>query len=266
MVRAKTSLSLAQIPPLLGDGAFALSLTATAAPRPTTLTIEGTFPDYHGGRLGSNSSNRIALAFEVATRLPWYRGQVQALSVALTAQPGPGVRLVEPTSLFVQLQRWDAGVRRTLAGELELLTLAGPDRGTTANTSMHISPTADVAGSSFFLAVALNVTVEYQDGSSYGIGGWEPDARTTFFDIRTDVAPFGAVALAAGGIGIALMVVSSRRGQRPATGGGSPPPPPPGRPQKKKKNAAPKNTPGIHRGPPPPRGTRRKPPRRAPAA
>src|SRR5213083_1294950 len=174
MVRPRSILSVAAIALLLGDGAFALLLTATAAPRPSTLTIEGTFPDYDGGRLGSNSSNRVALAFEIATRLPWYRGQVQALSVALTAQPGPGVRLVEPTILSVELQRWDAGVRRTLAGELELLTLAGPDRWTTANTPMHISPTADVAGSSFFLAVALNVTVEYQDGSSYGISGWEP--------------------------------------------------------------------------------------------
>jgi len=134
----------------------------------------------------------------------------------LTAQPGPGVRLVEPTALSVQLQRWDAGIRTTLAGDFELLTPAGPRRWATANAPMHISPSADVAGSSFFLAVALNLTVEYQDGSSYGIGRWEPDARTTFFDIRTDVAPFGAVALVAGGIGIALMVVSSRRGRRPA--------------------------------------------------
>jgi len=216
MVRARTILSIAAIALLLGDGAFALWLTATAAPRPATLRIEGTFPDYDGGRLGSNGSNRVALAFEIATRLPWYRGQVQALSVALTAQPGPGVRLVEPTALSVQLQRWDAGIRTTLAGDLELLTPAGPGRWTTANAPMHISPNADVAGSSFFLAVAVNLTVEYQDGSSYGIGRWEPDARTTFFDIRTDVAPFGAVALVAGGIGIALMVVSSRRGRRPA--------------------------------------------------
>jgi len=85
---------------------------------------------------------------------------------------------------------------------------------------------AEVAGSSFFLAVALNVTVEYQDGSSYGIGGWEPDARTTFFDIRTEVAPFGAMALVAGGIGAALMVVQSRRGRRPALGESSPRIPP----------------------------------------
>ena len=215
-LRARTILSVAAIALLLGDGAFALFLTATTAPRPATLTIEGAFPDYDGGRLGSNSSNRVALAFEIATSLPWYRGQVQALSVALTAQPGPGVRLVQPTTLSVQLQRWDAGIRTTLAGDLELLTPAGSDRWTTANTPMHISPNADVAGSSFFLAVAVNLTVEYQDGSSYGLGRWEPDARTTFFDIRTDVAPFGAVALVAGGIGIALMVVSSRRGRRPA--------------------------------------------------
>jgi len=215
MVRAKTILSIAAIALLLGDGVFAVFLTATTAPRPATLTVEGTFPDYDGGRLGSNSSNRVAFAFEIPTRLPWYRGQVQPLSVALTAQPGPGVRLVEPTTLSVQLQRWDAGVRRTLAGDLELLTPAGPGRWTIANTPMHISPNAEVAGSSFFLAVALILTVEYQDGSSYGISAWEPDARTTFFDIRTDVAPFGAVALVAGGIGTALIVVQSRRGRRP---------------------------------------------------
>ena len=216
MVRARTILSVAAIALLLGDGAFALFLTATTAPRPATLTIEGAFPDYDGGRLGSNPSNRVAFAFEIATMLPWYRGQVQALSVALTAQQGPGVRLVEPTTLSVQLQRWDSGIRTTLAGDLELLTPAGPGRWTTANTPMHISPNADVAGSSFFLAVALNLTVEYQDGSSYRVGGWEPDARTTFYDIRTDVAPFGVVALVAGGIGTALMVVPWRRGRRPA--------------------------------------------------
>src|SRR6059036_4286289 len=216
MVRPRTILSVAAVALLLGDGAFALFLTVTAAPRPATLPVEGTFPDYDDGRLGSNGSNRVAFAFDIATRLPWYRGQVQDLSVALTAQPGSGVRLVEPTTLFVQLQRWDAGVRTTLAGDLELLTPAGPGRWTTTNAPMHISPNADVAGSSFFLAVALNLTVTYQDGSSYGVGGWEPNARTTFFDIRTDVAPFGAVALVAGGIGIALMVVSSRRGRRPA--------------------------------------------------
>src|SRR3989454_6268194 len=226
MVRPRTILSVAAVALLLGDGAFALFLTVTAAPRPATLTVEGTFPDYDDGRLGSNGSNRVAFAFEIATRLPWYRGQVQALSVALTAQPGPGVRLVDPTTLSVQLQRWDAGIRTTLAGDLELLTLVGPGRWTTANTPMHISPNAEVAGSSFFLAVALNVTVEYQDGSSYGIGGWEPDARTTFFDIRTEVAPFGAMALVAGGIGAALMVVQSRRGRRPALGESSPRMPP----------------------------------------
>jgi len=226
MVRPRSILSVAAIALLLGDGAFALFLTVTAAPRPATLTVEGTFPDYDDGRLGSNGSNRVPFAFEIATRLPWYRGQVQALSVALTAQPGPGVRLVKPTTLSVSLQRWDAGVRRTLEGELELLSLAGPDRWTTSNAPMHISPNVDVAGSSFFLAVALNLTVEYRDGSSYGIGGWEPDARTTFFDIRTDVAPFGAVALVAGGIGAALMVVQSRRGRRPASGGSSPRIPP----------------------------------------
>src|SRR3989475_5324145 len=218
MVQDRTILSVAAIALLLGDGAFALFLTATTAPRPATLTVEGAFPDYDGGRIGSNTSNRVAFAFAITTMLPWYRGQVQALSVALAAQPAPGVRLVEPTTLSVQLQRWEAGVRRTLAGNLELLTPAGPGRWTTANTPMHISPNADVAGSSFFLAVALNMTVEYQDGSSYGIGGWEPDARTTFFDIRTDVAPFGAMALVAGGIGMALMVISSRRGRRPAFG------------------------------------------------
>ena len=216
MVRARTILSVAAIALLLGDGAFALFLTATTAPRPATLTIEGAFPDYDGGRLGSNTSNRVAFAFVIATMLPWYRGQVQALSVALTAHPGPGVPLVQPTTLTVQLQRWDAGIRRTFAADLEPLTPTGPGRWTTANTPMHISPNADVAGSSFFLAVVLNVTVEYQDGSSYQIGGWEPDARTTFFDMRTDVAPFGAMALVAGGIGIALMVVPWRRGRRPA--------------------------------------------------
>src|SRR5207247_5916190 len=137
---------------------------------------------------------------------------------ALTAQPGPGVRLVELTTLSVQLQRWDAGVRRTLAGDLELLTLAGPDRWTTANTPMHISPNADVAGSSFFLAVALNVTVEYQDGPSYGIGGWEPDARTTCVELRSDVAPFGAMYLVPGAIGRDIMLISSQRGRPPDFG------------------------------------------------
>src|SRR5207245_4288150 len=115
--------------------------------------IDGTFPDYHGGRLGSNSSNRVALAFDIATRLPWYRAQVQALSVALMAQPGAGVRLVEPTTLSVQLQRWDAGIRTTLAKGLELLTPAGPGRWTPANTPLHIPSNADVPGPRCLLAV-----------------------------------------------------------------------------------------------------------------
>src|SRR2546422_10225970 len=216
MVRARTILSVAAIALLLGDGAFALFLTATTAPRPTTLTIEGAFPDYDGGRLGSNSSNRVAFAFEIATMLPWYRGQVQALSVALTAQPGPGVRLVEPTTLSVHLQRWDAGIRTTLTGDLEPLTAAGPSRWTTANTPMYISPNADVAGSSFFLAVALNLTVEYQDGSSYGIGGGGPHGRPTVFYIPTGGPPFrGAGPLARGG-GNCPLVGPLPPGRRPA--------------------------------------------------
>ena len=215
MIRAKTLLSIAAIALLVGDGAFALFLTATAAPRPATLTVDGTFPDYQGGHLGSNGSNEVAFVFQITTMLPWYRGQVQALSVTLTAQPGPGVRLVEPTTLFVRLQRWDAGIRTTLAGDLDLLTVAGPNRWTTANGSMHIAPNADVAGSSFFLAVSLSLTVDYQDGSNYGMAGWEPDTRTTFFDIRTDVAPHGVVALAAGVIGTALIVAQWRRSREP---------------------------------------------------
>src|SRR2546427_2979643 len=217
---------LAKPPLLLGAGASPFLLREPATPRPATLTIGGTFPDYQGGRLGSNGSNRVALAFEIGTMLPWTRGQVQALSVTLTAQPGPGVRLVKPTILSVRLQRWDAGIRTTLAGDLDPLTLAGADRWTTSNGSVHIAPNADVAGSSFFLAVALNLTVQYQDGSSYATGGWEPDARTTFFDIRTDVAPFGAVALAAGSLGAAIIVVSWRRGRRPASDASPVRPPP----------------------------------------
>src|SRR5947209_20352020 len=111
MVRARTILSVAAIALLLGDGAFALLLTATTAPRPASLTIEGTFPDYDGGRLGSNSSNRVAFTFEIATMLPWYRGQVQALSIALTAQPGPRVGLDHPNTLSVQMQRKCCGNR-----------------------------------------------------------------------------------------------------------------------------------------------------------
>jgi hypothetical protein len=226
MVRARTILSVVAIALLFGDGAFALFQTATATPRAATLTIAGTFPDYHGGRLGSNASNRIAFDFQIGTMLPWYRGQAQALSVTVTAQPGSGVSLVEPTALSVRLQRWEAGIRTTHATDLEFLTTAGQNRWTTANGPMRIAPNADIAGSSFFLAVALNVTVQYQDGSSYTTGGWEPSVRTTFFDIRTDVAPFGVVALAAGGIGAAFIVVPWRRGRRPASHGDSVRPPP----------------------------------------
>src|SRR5256884_4174160 len=138
MVRARTILSIAAIALLFGDGAFALFLTAAATPRPASLTIEGTFPDYDGGRLGSNSSNRVAFTFEIATMLPWYRGQVQDLSIALTAQPGPGVGLVRPTTLSVHLQRWDAGIRTTLTGDLEPLTAAGP-RSPVSRSEEHTS-------------------------------------------------------------------------------------------------------------------------------
>src|SRR5437899_11926278 len=109
MIRARTIVSIAAIALLLGDGAFALLLTATATPRPATLTIGGTFPAYQGGRLGSNGSNRVALAFEIGTMLPWTRGHVQALSVPSTAPPGPGLRLGQPTILSVRLQRCVAG-------------------------------------------------------------------------------------------------------------------------------------------------------------
>src|SRR3989475_12324679 len=105
MVQARTILSVAAIALLLGDGAFALFLTATTAPRPATLTFEGAFPDYDGGRIGSNTSNRVAFAFAITTMLPWYRGQGQPLSAALTAQPCAAAPLVEPTTLSVQLQR-----------------------------------------------------------------------------------------------------------------------------------------------------------------
>src|SRR2546422_10029926 len=125
MIRARTIVSIAAIALLLGDGAFALLLTATATPRPATLTIGGTFPDYQSGRLGSNGSNRDALAFEIGTMLPWTRGKVQAFSVILTAQPGPGVRLVEPTILSVRLKRGDAGIRTTLVGALARPSRAG---------------------------------------------------------------------------------------------------------------------------------------------
>src|SRR5437899_5946213 len=84
MVRARTILSVAAIALLLGDGAFALLLTATTAPRPASLTIEGTFPDYDGGRIRRNSSNRGAFTFAIAQMLPWYRGQVQGLSNSST--------------------------------------------------------------------------------------------------------------------------------------------------------------------------------------
>src|ERR1700756_5592755 len=147
MVPARTILSIAAIALLLGDGAFALVLTTTNAPRQATLTIAGTFPDYQGGHLGSNASNRIAFAFEIGTMLPWYRGQVQAVAVTLTAQPGTGVRLVEPTVLSVRLQRWDAGIRTTLATDFEPLSPAGPGQWTTSNGSAHIGPNVDVAGS-----------------------------------------------------------------------------------------------------------------------
>src|SRR2546425_4017576 len=44
MIRARTIVSIAAIALLLGDGAFALLLTATATPRPATLTIGGDVP------------------------------------------------------------------------------------------------------------------------------------------------------------------------------------------------------------------------------
>src|SRR2546427_10351962 len=81
---ARPVVSLEDFPLARGVGVSALLRRPPATPRPATLTIGGTFPDYQGGRLGSNGSNRVALAFEIGTMLPWTRGQVQALSVTLT--------------------------------------------------------------------------------------------------------------------------------------------------------------------------------------
>src|SRR5207245_9476477 len=96
------------------------------------------------------------------------------------------------------------------------LCSAGKSRWGTVCCPMHLSPYGDVAGSSFFLAFSINVTVEYQDGSTFGLPRWVPDAHTAFFDILTDVAPFGVAALAAGGLGITYMLVQLRSGRLPA--------------------------------------------------
>ena len=200
---------------LLVDGAFALTLTWNAGPHPATWTIEGTFPDHHGGRVGSNVSDQVVFTFRINTTLPWRRGQIQTLPIDVVAAPGSGVRLVEPATLSLQLQRWVYGVRTALAGDLRPLAAAGANRWTTSDGSMHLSPSFDLAGSSFFLAVRLNVTVEYQDGSRYGPVGWEPDERTPFFNILTDLAPWAVATLAAGGIGVAFIVVHWRRGRWP---------------------------------------------------
>ena len=198
---------------LLADGAFALTLTWNAAPRPATWTIEGTFPDHHGGRVGSNVSDQVGFMFRINTTLPWRRGQIQTLPISVVAAPGSGVRLVAPAAVSLQLQRWVYGVRTGLAGDLGPLAAAGANRWTTPDGSMHLSPSFDLAGSSFFLAVRLNVTVEYKDGSRYGPVAWEPDMRTPFFDILTDLAPWAAATLAAGGIGVAFIIVNWRRGR-----------------------------------------------------
>src|SRR5436309_1359508 len=79
---------------LLVDGAFALTLTWNAAPHPATWTIEGTFPDHHGGRVGSNVSDQVVFMFRINTTLPWRRGQIQTLPITVVAAPGSGVLLV----------------------------------------------------------------------------------------------------------------------------------------------------------------------------
>src|SRR5437667_6535828 len=90
---------------LLVDGAFALPLTWNAAPHPATWTIEGTFPDHHGGRVGSNASDQVVFVFHINTTLPWRRGQIQTLPISVVAAPGSGVLLVAPATLSLALQR-----------------------------------------------------------------------------------------------------------------------------------------------------------------
>src|SRR2546428_11305432 len=109
MNRIRAVLEAVAIAILLVDGTFALFLTWRAAPHPVTMTVEGTLPDYHGGRVGSNVSNRVGFVFQIETVLPWRRGQIQALPVNVAAQPGSGVRLLDPTTLSVQLERWYGG-------------------------------------------------------------------------------------------------------------------------------------------------------------
>src|SRR5206468_12971734 len=165
---------------LLADGAFALTLTWNAAPHPATWTIEGTFPDHHGGRVGSNVSDQVVFTFRINTTLPWRRGQIQTLPIDVVAAPGAGVPLVAPATVSLQLQRWVYGVRTGLAGDLAPLAAAGANRWTTSDGAMHLSPPFDLAVSSFFLAVRLKVTVVYQDLSRFGPVSWERCGRTPF--------------------------------------------------------------------------------------
>ena len=215
MDRASAVVWTVAIALLLVDGAVALTLTWNAAPHPAIWTIEGIFPDHHGGRVGSNVSDQVGFVFRINTTLPWRRGQIQTLPISVVAAPGSGVRVVAPAAVSLQLQRWVYGVRTGLAGDLGPLATAGANRWTTPDGSMHLSPSFDLAGSSFFLAVRLNVTVEYKDGSRYGPVAWEPDMRTPFFDILTDLAPWAAATLAAGGIGVTFIIVNWRRGRWP---------------------------------------------------
>src|SRR3989442_15448690 len=53
MNRSGAVLGALAIAILFGDGAFALLLTWNATPHPETMAVAGTFPDYHGGRIGS---------------------------------------------------------------------------------------------------------------------------------------------------------------------------------------------------------------------
>lgn len=175
---------------LLGSGLGSQS-------RSVVLSADVTFPDFSSAGIRDDSVNGVIFRLYVTTAVPWIQGREQNLQATLEAQPGPGVRSVSPTTLFLYLAR--PSVRGFVTGDLNLLRATGPNRWVPTEGPLRIWPNLDVTGSDFYLTFAISLNVEYADGSSYGYGGWNPGARLFPVSIVPDLTTYGSLVIAVGG-------------------------------------------------------------------
>ena len=195
-------------------GAF-LSLSGVRGDQqPVVLSGEAVFPDYSAGPLpGVDPANEVKIRIDLGTNEPWIQGERHELTVTVNADPGPEVSSVNLTTLILYLERPSFPRRDILNSDLVLLKAVGPNRWGSMDGPLVLFPNLDVSGSSFFLTFALSLNVDYENGASYGYGGWNPGVWIDSPDIVPDLAPYGWMLIAAGtaaGIALGIARVSAR--------------------------------------------------------